>query len=76
VASRDELTLESESRRLTDADPFEAFTITVTSGERFAVGQRGDLIIGQNVATLIDAAGTVVIRKNQNVTVDMRGAAR
>jgi hypothetical protein len=74
VANRDELTLEGELRRLLDADPFGAFAISVSSGERFDIELPDRLIIGPNVATLFDpAGGSVVIRKNQIVTLDTRG---
>jgi hypothetical protein len=76
VASRDEITLEGELSRLLEADPFEAFAISLTSGERLAVNVPRNLIVGQNVATLVDPVGTVVIRKNQIVTLDTRGAGR
>jgi hypothetical protein len=71
VANRDELTFEGELARLLTAEPFEPFAISVTSGDRFDVGAGNQLIIGQNVATLVGRGqGSVVIRKNQIVLVD------
>jgi hypothetical protein len=76
VASRDELTLEGELTRLIAAEPFEPFSISVTSGERFNVGAADRLIVGQNVATLVGLGdGSIVIRKNQIVAVDSTSAA-
>ena len=76
MASRDELTVEGELQRLLHAEPFEPFTISLTSGERFEV-RSPDLIIGQNVATLaISAARSTVIRKNQIVAIDSSNGHR
>ena len=75
MARRDELTLEGELARLLDAEPFDRFSISVTSGERFRVDAGDNLIVGQNVATLLEAAaGSVIIRKNQIVALDTRTA--
>jgi len=77
VASRDDLTFDGELLRWLRAEPFEPFTISLSSGERVRVDEPQQLIIGQNVATLFwSAGGSIVIRKSQLVAMDSTGGAR
>ena len=68
----EQINFEEELIKLLDRDPFQAFTITLTSGERFDITADRQVALGGNtVVVVLPRRGIQFFRKNQIVCVDV-----
>jgi hypothetical protein len=67
----EEINFENELIRLLDREPFVPFFISLTSGERYEVGNPRSVAIGGSVVAILgEKTGLVFFRKNKIVAVD------
>ncbi len=68
----EKIDFESELIKLLDREPFHPFSITLTSGERYAITADRQVALGGNtVVVVLPKTGIQFFRKNQIVSVDV-----
>ncbi len=74
MAEREEISFAGELQRISTADPFVSFTITMVSGQQYRVDENDTLAIGRSVVTLVSyRKGYHTLRQSQMSELSLPG---